>query len=101
MLAPFPPNSRDTLLTLSAAPLVTATPALVDPVKLTISISGWLLIASPTVGPSPFTRLNTPFGKPASCIISANKSEDIGAISEGFKTTEQPTATAGMTFKVT
>ena len=33
MLAPFPPNSRDTLLIVSAAPLVTATPALVDPVN--------------------------------------------------------------------
>ena len=40
-------------------------------VKDIIAMSGWRDIAEPTVGPSPFTRLNTPFGTPASCRISA------------------------------
>jgi hypothetical protein len=30
-----------------------------------MSNSGWLEIAAPTVGPSPCTMLNTPFGTPA------------------------------------
>ena len=58
-------------------------------------------MAPPRVGPSPFTRLKTPGGKPASCIIPAKSKEESGAISEGFSTTVQPTATAGTTFKVT
>lgn len=101
MLAPLPPSSRATRLTVSAEALVTAIPARVEPVKLIMSMSGWWLIASPTVGPSPLTRLKTPFGKPTSCIISANSNEDIGAISEGFSTTVQPTPTAGTTLSLT
>ena len=101
MLAPLPPSSRATRLTVSAEAWVTATPARVEPVKLIMSMSGWRLIASPTVGPSPLTRLNTPLGKPASSMNSAKSSEDIGAISDGFSTTVQPTPTAGTTFRVT
>ena len=45
----------------------------------------------------PFTKLNTPAGKPASCIISAKSIPDNGAISEGFKIIVQPVAKAGIT----
>jgi hypothetical protein len=31
----------------------------------TASMPGWLAIASPTTGPVPLTRLNTPGGRPA------------------------------------
>ena len=56
-------------------------------------------MASPTVGPSPFTRLNTPGGTPASSITCANKSAFIGAISLGFKIMVQPAASAGATLQ--
>ncbi len=55
--------------------------------------------AAPTVGPSPFTRLNTPFGTPASCMISAITCADNGAISLGFSTMVQPAASAGATLQ--
>ena len=47
MLALLPPSSRVTLLTPGEASSLTLTPALVEPVKLTMSTSGWLLRTSP------------------------------------------------------
>ena len=64
-----------------------------------MSISGWPEICDPTPAPSPFTKLKTPAGKPASCIISANNKPDKGAISDGFKIIVHPVAKAGITFK--
>ena len=81
------------------AALATAMPARVEPVKLTMSTSGCELIASPTVGPSPLTRLNTPAGTPAACRISAKMIALNGATSDGFSTTVQPTASAGATLQ--
>ena len=46
-------------------------PTRVEPVKDTMSTSGCEESGAPTPGPSPFTRLNTPAGTPASCRISA------------------------------
>ncbi len=65
MFGDLPPSSCATRFTVSAAAFATRMPARVEPVKETMSISGWLEIAAPTPGPSPFTRLNTPFGTPA------------------------------------
>ena len=76
-------------------------PALVDPVNDIAATSGCFVSQVPTPAPSPFTRLNTPFGKPASSIISASNIEDKGAISDGFNTTEHPAASAGATFNIT
>ena len=101
MLGDLPPSSSVTRLTVSDAALVTATPARVEPVNDIMSMPGWRDIASPTLGPSPLTILNTPAGKPASSIISAKTMDDIGAISDGFSTTVQPAASAGTTFSVT
>src|SRR5262245_65758489 len=101
MLADFPPSSCTTRLTVVAAPLATNIPARVEPVKETMSISGWFEIASPTVGPSPLTRLNTPLGTPASCRISANRMALNGAISLGLSTAVQPAAIAGASLDVT
>ena len=61
-------------------------------------MSGWLEISVPTPTPSPFTKLNTPGGNPASSIISANSIADKGAISEGLCIIVQPVAKAGTTF---
>src|SRR5262249_56903336 len=62
MLADLPPSSCVTRLTLAAAAIATATPARVDPVNDIMSTPGCEEMASPTVGPSPFTRLKTPAG---------------------------------------
>ena len=78
MLADFPPSSWQTRLTVGAAACATRTPARVEPVKDTMSMSGWLLMAWPTVGPSPLTRLNTPAGTPAASITSASTSAHSG-----------------------
>ena len=56
-------------------------------------------MAAPTVGPSPFTRLNTPGGTPASWRISVNTMAFSGAISVGFNTIVQPAASAGATLQ--
>ena len=95
----MPPSSRHTLLIVSAAFFEINRPALVEPVKETISMSGWLEICDPTPTPSPLTKLNTPFGKPTSSIISANNIPEIGAISDGFKIIVQPVAKAGTTLR--
>ena len=97
MLADLPPSSCATRLTVGAAFLATSMPARVDPVNETMSTSGCEDNATPTVGPSPLTRLNTPGGTPASSRISANTSPLSGAISDGLSTTVQPAARAGAT----
>ena len=93
----FPPSSCVTRLTLSDAALATRTPARVEPVNDTMSTPGCAAIACPTVGPSPFTRLNTPAGTPASWKTSARISALSGAISVGLSTIVQPAASAGAT----
>ena len=57
-------------------------------------MSGMAAMAAPTMGPSPFTRLNTPFGTPASCRISASRIALIGEYSLGLSTIVQPAAKA-------
>ena len=99
MLADFPPSSCATLLTVGAAFFATSIPARVDPVKDIMSTSGCEERAAPTTGPSPFTRLNTPAGTPASCMTSANKMALKGATSEGLRTIVQPAAIAGATLQ--
>ncbi len=99
MFADFPPSSWDTRFTVRRGVAATEMPARVEPVKDTMSMPGCDEIASPTVGPSPFTRLKTPGGTPASCRISAKMIAFSGAISVGFSTIVQPTASAGATLQ--
>ena len=63
-MADLPPNSSATRLTVAAATSATRLPARVEPVNETMSTSGWAAMASPTTGPKPDTRLNTPAGRP-------------------------------------
>ena len=97
ILAPLPPNSRCTRLSVSAAFLEMIIPARAEPVKLTISTSlctdNWV----PTPTPSPFIKLKTPAGKPAASIHSAKISAFSGLSSEGFKTIVQPAIAAAPT----
>ncbi len=78
-----------------------AIPARVEPVKLTMSTSGCEESCEPTPTPSPFTRLNTPLGKPASCMISAKTMAFSGLSSDGFSTMVQPAMAAATTLSVT
>ena len=99
MFADLPPSSWVTRFTVGAALIATCTPARVDPVKETMSMPGCEAIAAPTVGPSPFTRLKTPGGTPASCRISVKRIAFNGATSVGFSTMVQPAASAGATLQ--
>jgi hypothetical protein len=99
--ADLPPSSSATRFTVSAATTDTRLPALVEPVKDTMSTSGWAAIASPTTGPTPCTRLATPAGTPASASTSNRIPADSGATSLGLTTTVQPAARAGTIFATT
>src|SRR3546814_2339914 len=81
MFGDLPPSSRVTRLTVSAAALVTAVPARVEPVNDIMSMPGWRDIASPTVGPSPLTRLNTPLGKPTRSAEHTSELQSLMSIS--------------------
>ncbi len=70
-LAPLPPSSRATRLTVPAATAPMRRPARVEPVKEIMSMPGWAEIASPTTSPVPYTTLRTPAGRPASSVISS------------------------------
>src|SRR5258708_22063134 len=95
----LPPSSWLTRFTVGAARLATSTPARVEPVNQIMSISGCSLIAAPTSGPRPLTRLNTPFGTPASWRISATISAEPHVNSHGFRIMVQPAAIAGATLQ--
>ncbi len=93
-LGDLPPSSSATRLMLGAASSDTRRPARVEPVNDTMSTSGCAASASPTTGPRPVTRLNTPGGNPRSSMISARMNALTGATSDGFSTTVQPAASA-------
>src|SRR5690606_8596801 len=99
MLADLPPSSCATRLTVVAALSATSMPARVEPVNDTMSTSECVLRATPAVGPSPWTRLNTPGGTPAASSTSANSTALRGAISLGFSTIVQPAASAAATLQ--
>ncbi len=96
----LPPSSWLTRLTVGAARLATSMPARVEPVNEIMSMFGCSLMAAPTSGPRPLIRLNTPFGTPASCRISAKIRADDGVNSDGFRIMVQPAASAGATLQV-
>ncbi len=99
MLADLPPSSWATRFTVGAAARATSTPARVEPVNDTMSTSGWADSGAPTLTPSPWTRLKTPAGTPASSRISAKTMAFKGATSDGFRTIVQPAARAGATLQ--
>ncbi len=99
MFGDLPPSSWLTRFTVGAARCATSMPARVEPVNEIMSISGCSLIAAPTSGPRPLTRLNTPLGTPASCKISAKISAEVGVNSDGLRIMVQPAASAGATLQ--
>src|SRR6516164_5373006 len=99
MLADLPPSSCVTRLTDGAAADATATPARVEPVNETMATSGCEEMAPPTTGPSPFTMLKTPGGRPVSWRICVKRYADSDAISLGLRTMVHPAASAGATLQ--
>src|SRR5690242_13690988 len=61
----------------------------VEPTKEIARTVGCASNAS-TASLSPWTTLNTPSGKPASCSNSASRSDSVGSRSDGFSTNELP-----------
>ena len=97
----LPPSSCVTRLTVGAAACATSTPARVEPVIEIMSMPGWAASVAPTSAPVPVTRLKTPDGVPASCMIWAKRCALKGDNSLGLRMTAQPAAMAGATLAVT
>ncbi|MCY1494413.1 hypothetical protein D9M68_282810 [compost metagenome] len=62
MVGDLPPSSRVTRVMESIAALPISLPTAVEPVKVSLSTSGWWERAEPAVMPVPVTTLNTPAG---------------------------------------
>ena len=95
MLGDFPPSSRVTGTTLSAAAFITAIPVGTEPVKVIWLIPGCPASAAPATSPRPVSTLKTPLGSPASSASSARRSVERTASSAGLATTVLPQASAG------
>ena len=101
MAAFLPPSSKDTSFTPSATAFMMAAPVRDSPVKVTASMPGWVVSASPAEpGPKPCTTLNTPGGTPASWKASAISTADEGVSSDGLQMMVLPQISAGAAFQV-
>ena len=94
----LPPSSSTIFLFVGAAARMTAAPIALEPVKVTMSTSGWDESRSPTAA-SPGTRFSTPAATPASSASRTSATEHSAPRGEGIRTTEQPAASAGPTFQ--
>ncbi len=62
-------------------------PVSTEPTKPTPATPGWATSASPTTGPGPGTKLNTPAGSPASAMTSASSAQQAVVVGAGTQTT--------------
>ena len=92
---PFPPISRSN--SLPAARSATRCPVAIEPMKPTACVPGLAATSSPTTGPGPVTRLNTPAGRSASTMHSASFTAHTEVVGAGTHTTAFPAASAGAT----
>lgn len=92
MSADLPPSSSCSFLMFTADAWMMLRPVCVDPVNAMRSTSGWAASAWPASLPKPVTTLRTPSGTPASWRISATRSTDREASSDGFSTAVHPLA---------
>ena len=92
MSADLPPSSSCSFLMFTVDASMMRRPVSVDPVKAMRSTSGCAASAWPASLPRPVTTLMTPAGTPASCRISATRSTDREASSDGFSTAVHPLA---------
>src|SRR5580692_10955224 len=99
MLGDFPPSSSVTRFKVSAALLTISFPTAALPVNATLSTPAWATSAAPAVSPAPFTTFTTPGGTPNSSNQPATSIAVSGVCSAGFKTQQQPAASAGASFQ--
>src|SRR5436309_14213557 len=99
MLGDFPPSSRVTRLSVSAADFTMILPTAALPVNAILSTLECATMAAPADSPKPLTILTTPGGKPASSNQLANSSAVRGVCSAGLRTQVQPAAMAGASFQ--
>src|SRR5271163_1887683 len=99
MLGDFPPSSRVTRFSVSAALLTISLPTAALPVKAILSTPGWATSAAPVVSPGPLTIFTTPGGTPHSSNQLATSIAVSGVCSAGFSTQVQPAANAGASFQ--
>ncbi len=92
---PLPPISSSAALPAAAWP--TSRPVAVEPMNATPSVPGLRAISSPTTGPGPVTRLNTPGGRSASAMQRASATAQTAVDGAGVQTTALPHASAGAT----
>src|SRR5215472_8219734 len=92
-MGPLPPSSRSWVL--PAARAATLAPVATDPMKPTPCTPGWPATASPTTGPGPGRKLNTPAGRPAAVIVSASSAQQAEVVGAGTQITTLPAASAG------
>ena len=94
MAADLPPSSRVQRLSCSPQMAPILRPAAVEPVKLTLSMSGWRTRCSPT-SRSAGTMFTTPAGTPASMRTSARMLASRGVSGAGLSTMVEPEAIVG------
>src|SRR5579863_5799231 len=98
MLGDFPPSSKVTRFSVSAALLTIILPTAALPVKAILSTPGCATSAAPAISPTPLITLTTPGGSPASSNQFANSRAVSGVCSAGLSTQVQPAAIAGASF---
>src|ERR1700712_4181260 len=98
MAGDLPPSSRLYRRMRNPHDAAILAPTAVDPVKLTLSTPGWSVSSSPVEAP-PLTTLTTPSGSPASSMACVSTPNSSGASGAGLRTTVQPAASAGPSFK--
>src|SRR6266568_4239622 len=92
-IGPLPPSSSSCVL--PAALAATLPPVSTEPTNPTPATSGCATTASPTTGPGPETKLNTPAGRLACAMTSASSAQQAVVVGAGTQTTVLPAASAG------
>jgi hypothetical protein len=101
MFADLPPSSSVTFLMVGAAAARIFRPVAVDPVKATLSTSGFSTSSMPASTLSAVTTLSTPLGsRPVSSMARTTASALSGVCGAGLSTMELPMASAGAIFHI-
>ncbi len=95
----LPPSSSDTGMIFSAVWARISRPARVEPVTVTIAVTGCSTSAFPTVRPRPVTTFTRPAGTPASSHTRASAIGASGVTSDGLRTMALPAIRAGPTLR--
>ena len=96
----LPPSSSDTFFTVEAHCSMSCLPISVEPVKVTLRTTGFVVSSRPMGPEEPVTTLKIPLGIPARSPSSASASAENGVALAGLRTTGQPLASAGPALRV-